>query len=75
MSIAAIITEGIGPGGSVKYIMTLGYDIGSIPPPPVVTGIASGHLNITSGELEFLTISGNANLEIKGPRFELVIES
>lgn len=75
MSIRAIITEGIGPGGSVKYIMTLGFDIGSTPVPPSATDIRSGHLNIDSGRLGLRTISANANLEINGPRLELVTMS
>lgn len=43
--------------------------------PPVATDIRSGHLNIDAGRLEFVSISGSENLEIKGPRFELVITS
>lgn len=44
MSIRALITEGVGPGGSIKYLITGGLDIGaallakSPPwPPPIVT--------------------------------------
>jgi hypothetical protein len=29
MTIAALITEGIGPGGSILYVMTGGLDIGA----------------------------------------------
>lgn len=37
MSVRAIITEGIGPGGSVLYLLTGGLDIGATPPaPPLV---------------------------------------
>lgn len=37
MTIAALITEGIGPGGSVLYALTGGLDIGATPPaPPLV---------------------------------------
>lgn len=32
MTIAALITEGIGPGGSIKYVMTGGLDISSTIP-------------------------------------------
>lgn len=32
MTIAALITEGIGPGGSIKYVMTGGLDISSVIP-------------------------------------------
>lgn len=33
MSIAALITEGVGPGGSVPYILTGGLDVGDEPDP------------------------------------------
>lgn len=32
MTIAALIIEGIGPGGSIKYVMTGGLDISSTIP-------------------------------------------
>lgn len=49
MTIAALITEGIGPGGSIKFVLTGGLDLGAapsptptptpIPPSPVVQAI------------------------------------
>lgn len=36
MTIAALITEGIGPGSAVKFILTGGLDIGAKPPGPAV---------------------------------------
>jgi hypothetical protein len=37
MAIAALITEGIGPGGSVLYIMTGGLSIAEVDAPTVST--------------------------------------
>lgn len=38
MSIAALITEGIGPGGSIPYLLTEGLDIGTPAPPTAPVG-------------------------------------
>ena len=37
MSIAALITQGIGPGGSVKYLLTGGLDLGAAVVAPATT--------------------------------------
>lgn len=42
MTIAALITEGIGPGGTVTYVLTGGLDLGTAPPPPVVIESTQG---------------------------------
>jgi hypothetical protein len=38
VSIGALITHGIGPGGSVKYALTGGLDIGGVVIPPLFPG-------------------------------------
>lgn len=38
MSIAALITEGVGPGSSIKYTLTGGLDIGGAPPVTEIVG-------------------------------------
>jgi hypothetical protein len=40
MSIAALITEGIGPGGSIEFLLTGGLGIGAPAPVVVVGGVA-----------------------------------
>lgn len=56
MTIAALITEGIGPGGSIKYVMTGGLDISSTIPSiwtPAV--IASGNWAPTTDATDIWT--------------------
>jgi hypothetical protein len=43
MSIAALITEGVGPGGSITYLLTGGLDIGQ--------QTATGTLSVTLGTI------------------------
>ncbi len=60
MSIAAIITEGIGPGGSVKYALTLGFDLGAGPIGPWTdnSGPSSNWTPNSSGSNVWTDISG-----------------
>ena len=52
MTIAALITQGIGPGGSVPFLLTEGLGLGSPPPVPAVIG---GHfLPLTKGQIKRL---------------------
>lgn len=74
MSVPALTTEGIGPGGSILYAMTGGLDISHVLPPSI-TDIRSGHLNIDSGLLSLKTKSGSADFMIKGPELRLVVTS
>lgn len=43
MTVAALITQGIGPGSSITYVLTGGLDIGAAPEPPPVILTYSGY--------------------------------
>jgi len=49
MGIPALITMGIGPGGSIKYVMTGGLDIGSVF--PIVTLITNRITSLINNEM------------------------
>jgi hypothetical protein len=67
VTIAALITEGIGPGGSVKYLLTEGLDIGTAVNLPGPILVSSGFnisdatslvIKITRPDGSILTVSG-----------------
>lgn len=73
MSIAALITEGIGPGGSVKYLLTEGLDIGA-PPVPVaglllvsagfdISDATALNIKITRPDGSILNVAGTVGTE------------
>lgn len=75
MSVRALVTEGIGPGGSVLFALTGGLDIGAAPTPVTVTDIRMGQLTMRSGLLSLRNDSGSNALRMNSGTVELVITS
>lgn len=65
MSIRALITEGIGPGGSVKYLLTLGLDLAAATAPnaPTIGTATAGNHQAT---VSFTESSSNGGSVITG---------
>ena len=67
MSIAALITEGIGPGGSILYAMTGGLAIGIVLNPWSPEAGASGTWTIEAAQPSTIWTQESANSTIWTP--------